>query len=380
MDLLDAGLALFLAGTALYEIWVGPLFDDGIPGPRLANSALLLLITVPLAWRRKAPTVVFAVVLVSIVSQVSLIDEQRSDQPPMQDWIALLVIFYSLGAHAERRRAIVAGILGGLVIVGGDLHGLISRTARLEDTVPGWFMLGAAYGLGFALRGQQIQLAVLARRAERLEREREQQARLAIAEERLRIGRELHDVVAHAMSVIVVQAQAGQRVLHGDQSSAREALDSIEITGRQALVEMRRLLGMLRHEDEPLALAPRPGLAHLDELADRVREAGLPVALQIQGAVKPLPPGVDLSAYRIVQEALTNALKHAGPATAHVIVRYNPDGIELEITDDGRGCRDNSIGGHGLVGMRERAALVGGDVETGPNGGTGFTVRARIPA
>ena len=379
-DLFDALLALALAGTAQYEIWARPIFDDGIPGPRLANAVLLLLITLPLAWRRRAPTAVFALVLLSIGLHVSLIDEAHSVQPPFQDWFALLVVFYSLGAHAERRRAIVAGALGGAVFVVGDFVDLLSGGATIEDTVPAWFMLAAAYGVGFALRGQRIQSTLLATRAERLEQEREQKARLAVAEERVRIGRELHDIVAHAISVIVVQAQAGQRVLEGEQTSAREALGSIETTGRQALVEMRRLLGILREEDRELALAPRPSLAHLDALAELVREAGLPVELHVEGEAKPLAPGVDLSAYRIVQEALTNALKHAGPASAQVVVRYRPEEVELEISDDGRGSVHGRDGGHGLVGMRERAALVGGSFESGPVGGRGYTVRARLPA
>ena len=165
------------------------------------------------------------------------------------------MVFYSLGAHAERRRAIVAGAIGGVVFVGGDLVDLVSGGAALEDTVPAWFMLAAAYGVGFALRGQRIQSTLLARRAERLEQEREQRARFAVAEERVRIARELHDIIAHTISVMVVQAQAGQRVLEGEQASAREALGSIETTGRQALVEMRRLLGILRSED---ASSPSP--------------------------------------------------------------------------------------------------------------------------
>jgi len=368
-DICDAVLALVLVATAQYEIWVRPLFDDGIPGPRLPNTVLLLLITVPLAWRRRAPTVVFALVLTSVGLQVG-IDQSRSDQPPFQDWVALLVVFYSLGAHADRRRAIVAG----------TLVELVSGEAALEDTVPAWFMLAAAYGVGFALRGQRIQSTLLARRAERLEQEREQRARLAVAEERVRIARELHDIIAHTISVMVVQAQAGQRVLEGEQASAREALGSIETTGRQALVEMRRLLGVLRHDDSELALAPRPSLAHLDVLTDRIREAGLPVDLQVEGVAKPLPLGVDLSAYRIVQEALTNALQHAGPASARVVIRYRPEEVELEITDNGRGIGNGHEGGHGLAGMRERAALVGGSVEAGSNGGRGYTVRARLPS
>jgi signal transduction histidine kinase len=387
-DICDVVLALVLAGTAQYEIWVRPLFDDGIPGPQLANAVLLLLVTIPLVWRRRAPTVVFVLVLASVGLQISLIDQTRSEQPPFQEWIALLVVFYSLGAHAERRRAIVAGAAGGVVFVGGDLVDLFSDGAALEDIVPAWFMLAAAYGVGFALRGQRIESTLLARRAERLEQEREQRARLAVAEERVRIARELHDIIAHTISVMVVQAQAGQRVLEGEQASAREALCSIETTGRQALVEMRRLLGILRDEDRELALAPRVSLAHLDMLSERMRESGLPVDLQIEGEARPLPLGVDLSAYRIVQEALTNALQHAGPASARVVVRYQSEAVELEITDNGRGAEEghrarNGAGhqsGHGLVGMSERAALVGGTVEAGADGGRGYTVRARLPA
>ncbi len=373
-------LVLALAGTAQYEIWVRPLFDDGIPGPRLPNAVLLLLITVPLAWRRRAPTIVFVLVLVSVAVQVSLIDGTLSDQPPFQHWIALLVVFYSLGVHAERRRAIIAGALGGGAFVVADLVDLLTGAGRLEDTVPAWFMLAAAYGIGLAMRGERIQSTLLTQRTERLEREREQQARQAVAEERARIARELHDIVAHAISVMVVQAQAGQRVLEGEQASAREALGSIETMGRQSLVEMRRLLGVLRVEDRELALGPYPRLADLDVLADRVRHAGLPVEVHVEGEPTSLPPGVDLSGYRIVQEALTNALRHAGPATAKVVVRYRPAEVEVEITDDGRGNAEDREGGHGLVGMRERAALVGGDLESGSENERGYTVRARLPA
>jgi len=375
----DALVAFALTATAQYEIWVAPLFDDGIPGPRLANSLLLLLITLPVAWRRSRPTAAFSVVLVSVLLHVSLIDSARSEQPPVQHFIALLLVTYSLGAHGERRRALLAGALGGAAFVGRDLLVLARGEERVEDTVLAWFMLAAAFGLGFALRDQRVQVDLLAHRAERLERERQREARLAVAEERVRIARELHDTVAHAMSVIVVQAQAGTRVLEGEQTSAREALESIETTGRQALVEMRGLLGVLRAEDHELTLAPRPGLASLVGVVERVRAAGLPVELHVEGETTSLPPGVELSAYRIVQEALTNALKHAGPCSAEVVVRYHPTAVELEVTDDGTGRHRDPDLGHGLVGMRERAALVGGSIETGPNGGNGYTVRARLP-
>lgn len=212
-----------------------------------------------------------------------------------------------------------------------------------------------------------------------LEQEREEKARAAVAEERARIARELHDVVAHAISVIVLQARGGRRSLATDPADARAALDTIEEVGTQALAEMRRLLGMLRRDDAEIARAPQPSLRYLDTLAAQMREAGLPVDLAVEGEPIELPPGVDLSAYRIVQEALTNALKHAGPATARVVVRYGRDDLELEIADSGPGAAASNGEGHGLVGMRERVSLYGGRLEAGPRDGGGFAVSARLP-
>ncbi|HXL44153.1 MAG TPA: histidine kinase [Gaiellaceae bacterium] len=209
--------------------------------------------------------------------------------------------------------------------------------------------------------------------------EREEKARAAVAEERVRIARGLHDVVAHAISVIVVQARGGRRSLATEPEEAQEAFDSIEATAVEALAEMRRLLGVLRKGDEELALAPQPSLRHLGTLVAQVREAGLPVELSVEGETTALPPGVDLSAYRIIQEALTNALKHAGPATARVLVRYGPEDLEVEVTDTGRRPTGGDGSGHGLVGMRERVTLFGGQLEAGRPGEGGFAVRARLP-
>jgi signal transduction histidine kinase len=199
-----------------------------------------------------------------------------------------------------------------------------------------------------------------------------------VAEERARIARELHDVVAHSVSVIVIQAQAAQQSTKHE-SAAGAALRSIETTGQEALVEMRRLLGLLRREDDELALAPQPSLRHLDRLVESVREAGLPVEVEIEGDAVALPPGVDLSAYRIVQEALTNALRHAGPARARVIVRYGRRELELEISDDGSGTGSANGGGHGLAGMRERVNVYGGSVESGRPPDGGYAIRVRLP-
>jgi signal transduction histidine kinase len=197
-----------------------------------------------------------------------------------------------------------------------------------------------------------------------------------VAIERGRIARELHDVVAHNVSMMVVQAGAAERVLAGEQPHVRDALEAIAHTGRQTVDEMRTLLGVLR---AAAPLAPQPGLADLEQLVDGVREAGLPVTLRIEGDPRPLPQAADLSAYRIVQEALTNALKHAGPARADVVVRFEAGAVTLEVRDTGTGAGQGGGTGHGLVGMRERVAMFGGELEALPAPGGGFAVRARLP-
>ena len=210
-------------------------------------------------------------------------------------------------------------------------------------------------------------------------RERDVAAREAVVEERARIARELHDAIAHNVSMMVVQAGAERRVLPAEQQSTREVLETVEEIGRGALTEMRRLVGMLRtDEDDPLT--PQPGLRDLPRLVEQVREAGLPVMLVVDGDARELPVGLELSAYRIVQEALTNALKHAGDAHATVVVRYGADSLELEVVDDGPGAAAPvASGGHGLVGMRERVALYGGRFEAGRRDAGGFTVRVLLP-
>jgi len=239
----------------------------------------------------------------------------------------------------------------------------------------------AAWLAGFAVRHQAQQTERLRELAAQLRAQSDTAAEEAVEEERSRIARELHDVVAHHVSVMTVQAGAVRRLLKPEQEREREALVSVEETGRTALTEMRRLLGVLKDDTTPARapLAPQPGVATLDLLLEQVREAGLPVQLTTQGEPVELPPGVDLSAYRIVQEALTNALKYAGPARAWVVVRYSADDLELEIANDGRSEPGENGTGHGLVGMRERVAVYGGELESGPRRGGGFEVRARLP-
>jgi signal transduction histidine kinase len=222
--------------------------------------------------------------------------------------------FYCVGRYSDERRANFGGVVGltaEILLV--DLPRFLADTPPL-NFVAAWGSYVVLWVVGKALRRHRLQAARLRDLAGQLEIEREEKARTAVTEERSRIARELHDVLAHSVSVMVVQAQAAQRLLEGDQQDARQALGSIETTGRQALAEMRRMLGILRRSDEELTLAPQPDLEYLDALIEQTREAGLPVELRIEGEPEPLPPGVDLSAYRIVQEALTNTLKHAGPA------------------------------------------------------------------
>jgi signal transduction histidine kinase len=233
---------------------------------------------------------------------------------------------------------------------------------------------------GYALSSKLAQGRAAEERAARLEREREERARAAVAEERARIARELHDVVGHSVSVMTVQASGVRRLLRPDQEREREALLVVEQTGREALAEMRRLVGVLRRPEEAPALAPQPSLASLDRLVEQVRESGLTVDLKVEGKAAKLPASIDLAAYRLVQEGLTNTLKHAQATRAEVLVRYGADDVELVIADDGRGAGDGSDGGgHGLVGMRERISVFGGDLTAGPRSGGGYELRARLP-
>jgi signal transduction histidine kinase len=237
-----------------------------------------------------------------------------------------------------------------------------------------------AWLLGAYLRTRRLYVAGLRERADSAEREREERAAAAVSSERSRIARELHDIVAHSVSVMVVQAEAADEMLdRGRPDRARSSVWTIQETGRAALTDMRRMLGILRGADSMPALTPQPGIANLELLLVQVRESGLPVELDVTGAPRPLPPGVDLSAYRIVQEALTNSLKYAGRAQARVTVRYAPGALELEVSDDGAGAANGANGGHGLVGMRERVMLFGGELAAGPAEGGGYTVRARLP-
>jgi signal transduction histidine kinase len=374
----DWVLALVLAVLFQIEVWtIDPSHPPGDVGTEVfssteravaASAGLILMLS--LAWRRRAPLVVLGVAIATsvVANVVGVLHEATTPA------IALVVAVYTVGGHTSGLRAAVGG-LGTAALIAVN----VAEQFSLGDLLLIAMILGGAWLAGRAIRYRRERERILERLTIDLEREREEKARAAVAEERVRIARELHDVVAHAISVIVLQARGGRRSLATDPGETREALDMIEATGSEALAEMRRLLGMLRRDDEEIALAPQPSLRYLDALAAQVREAGLPVDLSVEGEPTELPPGIDLSAYRIVQEALTNALKHAGPATARVVVRYRENDLELEIADTGAGASASDGEGHGLAGMRERVSLYGGKIEAGPRDGGGFAVRARLP-
>ena len=283
---------------------------------------------------------------------------------------------FLLGYQRDNRRA-WAGlmiVLGGIATVVYNIPGI--ATAEL-------FMIpldfGISWAAGYALRERAQKAEAAETRAERAEREREAAARLAVAEERARIARELHDIVAHAVSVMVLQVGAVRHKLPDELADDRDALRSVERAGRTALAEMRRLLGAMRDEREEISFVPQPGLDGLDSLLEEVTRAGLPVELHVDGEPFPLPRGVDLSAYRIVQEGLTNALKHAHATTANVTVRYALDELQIEVRDNGVGSSTTDGLGHGLVGVRERVKIYGGEMSAGAANGGGFVLSTRLP-
>jgi signal transduction histidine kinase len=363
----DAAVVAALAVSAQVAVWTadtGALAED-----RPVHALLLAAATVPLFVRRSRPLLVLLLVLGASWVQFELGGQA------FQPWFAVLLALYALGAHAQRRGAAVGAAATAVTVLAGDIPKLLAGDP-VEDVVPAWFFLAGLWGLGRWIRSRRRESADLAARAEQAEQDRAAHAAQAVTDERARIARELHDLVAHSMGVIVIQAQAGQRAVDVDPDAARAALAAIESSGRQGLAEMRRLLGLLTSRDDG-STTPQPSLRGLDELVSQVRSAGVPVEVETVGDLTGLPAGVDLAAYRIVQEALTNVLKHAGPATARVHVRRTGGVLEVEICDDGSGARDPRPG-HGQVGMRERAALYGGAVDTGdlPNGG--YRVRARL--
>ena len=376
--LVDGVPAFWLALIGLPSV-IGVPLDGYRPGIRVVMLLIIAAMAVPVVFRRKYPVRGFAIAAVAGALQLIVFPQ------PVGSDLAILLLLYTLAAYRPRRVS-VAGLavclIGAVIAVGvwsprgvGAVNQILLATVLFSGTAL------VAWVLGDSMRYRRAYLASLEDRAARLERERDAQAQIAAAAERARIARELHDVIAHNVSVMVVQADGAGYALRRDPERAGQALTAISRTGRQALAEMRRLLGVLRSDDQQADLAPQPGLEQLRELLDQAREAGMSVSFTLEGPVRPLPEGAELAAYRVVQESLTNTRKHGGlAATAAVTLRYEPGGLLLQVTDDGLGAAAAADGpGHGMTGMRERVEMYGGTVRAGPLPNGGYQVTARLP-
>jgi signal transduction histidine kinase len=348
------------------------------PPPSPVVVAWALALAAPLVLRRRWPLVVLAVTTVHFTRYWA-----AGQVNEIASWLVLGVAVYSAAAYADRRLAVwVCGacllwLIGSGVVLSaraGPIGAAEVAAIAMFDALP--FLL--AWPLAAMLRRLREYRAALEQRNRQLDQEQEVNARRAVLEERVRIARELHDVVAHHVSVMGIQAGVARRLFDRDPAEAVAAIGSVETASREAIADLQQLVGVLRRQDDGDDLAPQPSLGRLPELVEQMRRAGLPVELTVQGRQGPLPAGVELSAYRIVQEALTNTLKHAGPAQAAVTVRYDNGAVEVEVVDDGQGPPPDRprTGGKGLVGMQERVRLYGGRLETGARPGGGFRVHA----
>jgi signal transduction histidine kinase len=369
----DSLLALFLTFISVGSV----IFGGGPHEPRAIHPLDAILVpvtTLPIALRRYRP---LAVLAITVGAETLLLLFSTRVQVPF----GVIVALYTVAARCERPVSVRAAEWVALPVT----VGLIVNTGPYPSRIiPKLALFAIAWVIGDNIRTRRAYLAELEARAARLEREREERDERAVADERTRIARELHDVIAHNVSVMVVQATAGEEVFDADPGRARESLSAVASTGRAALAELRRLLGVIRTEDGDAgapSYTPQPGIEYLGELVGQVREAGLAVELSVLGSPRELPEAVGLCAYRIVQEALTNTLKHADATTACVNVRYVADALELQVLDDGHGASavNGEADGHGLIGMRERVALFGGELTAGPRAGRGYAVRARLP-
>jgi len=329
--------------------------------------------TLPLAWRRRAPVVSTAVVYAAYVAQALAGGEAEQS---IAVAIALLVAIYSIAAHAAESRVAVGGLVAGQAVAWLALA--LEGDRGVADYAFSLLLGGGAWLGGYAVRSGRLAAARLEHRAERAEAMSAAERERAIAEERARIAREIHDVLAHTMSVVVVQTGAARQLVHSEPDRSESMLLSVEATSRQALAEIRRLLGLIRGDAHDLGVAPQPGLAEFDDLVIRARDAGLELSFHREGQARQLPAGVDLAAYRIVQEAITNAIKH-GQGPASLAIRYRPAELELELRNKLTSRnRDFRGSGQGLIGMRERALLYGGTLVASREDGE-FRVSARLP-
>jgi signal transduction histidine kinase len=370
----DAFLAGVILAASLVEIEAGSAEWSASVA---VEVVVALVCAVPLVWRRSHPIVVAVVVAAGVLAAGAVV---APVQGPFEVFVAYVVALYSVGVHSEKQPGL--RVLAAVSVSGALCWLAVSRLgdgADYGDWFPGIVWGVFAWGVGRVIRRYNERMLTLHRLTVELEAERDARAREAVTVERARIARELHDVVAHNISVMGVQAAAASRIMTGDEPEVRAALLAIETTGRETVDEMRRMLGILRRSEDELALTPQPSLRDLDALVAQVRAAGLDVEARVEGEPRPLPAGLDLSAYRIVQEALTNALKHAAPARVEVVVRYADDAVVIEVSDDGAGGSGARGTGNGLVGMRERVALFGGEFRAGKRVEGGWALHATLP-
>lgn len=355
----DAALALLLGVVAEIDVF----FGSGWRGSTTVNAVVVAMVATALLWRRRRPQLVLAVVLGALAS-LSLAFGP-SDSPSA--FLIIVVATYSAAAYASRP------LLGAAMVTATSLaHDLRDpRVTRLADVVYSWIAIAFVFSFGLGMRARQARTAAV-------ERERDTRAEAAVEDERRRIARELHDIISHSLGVLVLQAGAAEQVLERDPERAREVMRSIRATGQQAIGEMGTLLALVRGEAES-SRHPQPTLADLGRLVATTQEAGLRVELEVEGAPCELSAALELSAFRIVQEGLTNTLKHAGTAQAHVIVRYGERDLEVEVTDDGGGSANGPGSRRGLAGIGERVAVFGGRFEAGPRPEGGWKVRAALP-
>jgi signal transduction histidine kinase len=366
-------VALAAVGLGLAEsvAWTDSENVVGTPlaGPVWIQVLVPVLIAVPLAWRRRAPLAAVAVVFGALAVQALVTDDSPEGFELM--W-CLGIALYSAAAYAERGRSVAALVIG---VVAFGVYSVRNVDIRSGD--PGELWAGGFFGValvavwlaGVFVRSRREDAAARARAAAL-----EQEVRQAVTDERARLARELHDVISHNLSAVVVQAAGARATGTADPST----LEKIERSGRESLVEMRRLLGVLRRSDDGPDLAPQPALSDLPTLATSLTAYGVPVDLTVDGDTRDLSPALELSVYRLVQESLTNVLKHAGPARATVRVEVGPELVTVDVEDDGEGGHVDLHGGHGLVGMRERVAMFGGELTAGPRAGGGFAVHALL--
>ncbi|MFD8570702.1 sensor histidine kinase [Streptomyces sp. NPDC057694] len=380
----DGFWAVILFGMSVVTVTSGA---GGSPrGSQAAGIGCAVLLSVVVTLRRRMPERMLILTIVTGLAQL-ILDAETSPAD-----FAMLVIVYTCAANGARwssRLALGAGLCAAPIAQVRWPEESASGAGQIAVTVFTMVPFALAWVLGDSLRTRRAYLAELEERAARLEKEREAQSKVAVAAERARIARELHDVVAHNVSVMVVQADGAAYVLDNAPDQAKKALETISGTGRQALAEMRRLLGVLRtgEREQGEAYVPQPDVEQIEDLVAQVRTAGLPVDFKVEGTPRPLPSGVELTAYRIVQEALTNTRKHGGPnAGASVRLVYFDDGLGLLVEDDGKGAphelyEDGGADGrgHGLIGMRERVGMVGGTLDAGPRPGGGFRISVLLP-